>query len=219
MRGNLFRHLISKYLLNASQVQGIVLKGLFAAINRNWLWFTEGEKEFTGRKSGSKQNWQENQWTRLGNNLGLSGQSLSQAHTTKTAWLGASGLDTKCWHCHRQPLPGTPLMPQLLPSGRIQNCPSLLCNTGSRFKVPDGSPRAAEPRSHIQAPAAGGQGKWVSGNFSFPGGSQGLPPDTPMPPNVYVFPPPPPISVSSQHLYWAPDSCVCMPVWCFHSNA
>lgn len=33
--GNLFRHLFSTYLLNAFQVQGIVLKVFLVAISRN----------------------------------------------------------------------------------------------------------------------------------------------------------------------------------------
>lgn len=178
MRGNVFRHLISKYLLNASQVHGAKRALSCNQQKPTLVNGREGEKEFTGRESGSKQNWQETQWTGLGNNLRQRGQSPSQAHTAKTDWLGASGLDTKCWHCHHQPLPVTALMPQLPPSEHTWNCRLLVCDADSRFKVPNRSPRAAELWSHIQAPASRDQGKWVSGIFSIPSGSQGLPPIT-----------------------------------------
>lgn len=69
-------------------------------------------------------------------------------------------------------------MPQLLPSERIRNCPLLLCNTGSRFKVLDGSPRLAEPKSHAGSQTAGVQGKGASGIFNFLRGRRVLPPIT-----------------------------------------
>ena len=53
----------------------------------------------------------------------------------------------------------TTLMPQLLPSEQIWNCPLLLCNTGSRFKVLDSILRVAELRSLACAQAARGQGE------------------------------------------------------------